>query len=459
MKRLCVLTMLIATVALIACQSDSEKADKLRLENKFDEAAELYQKAADEGDAYAMWRLSQAYGSGGGVDWDEAKALELLRQSAQAGCEEAKCDLAFAYMFGWYDIGKDEDKGKSLLEELVKKTDNSYIQSRYAALLFSGDGPFEENKEKAQSVFENIKDKNNPEYLFQMGYVYLNGSDNIDINVEKAIEYFSKGFERGRKYGAYLIQSLYASGYGDLKSDTKKRIEWLNRGIQSDVADCMVDMAGICLSEDSTLQDIYNPQKGIELYKKAARHGNGKAYFALGNLYNEGEFVSKDDNKAFNYWKKAAALKDHQGAANLGYAYINGIGCAKDIKKGIEIWKQAVEYGSGYAANNLCRCYSSGEYGEKKDKELAKKYLIKAAELNDAWGCLNLGTQYYLGNYLMDKSDGQAFVYVKKAADMGLIDACNVLAYFYENGIGCDKDPQKAKEYKDKTIANGEKKE
>ena len=59
----------------------------------------------------------------------------------------------------------------------------------------------------------------------------------------------------------------------------------------------------------------------------------------------------------------------------------------------------------------------------------------------------------------MDKSDGQAFVYVKKAADMGLIDACNVLAYFYENGIGCDKDPQKAKEYKDKTIANGEKKE
>ena len=93
-----------------------------------------------------------------------------------------------------------------------------------------------------------------------------------------------------------------------------------------------------------------------------------------------------------------------------------------------------------------------GEYGEKKDKELAKKYLIKAAELNDAWGCLNLGTQYYLGNYLMDKSYSQAFVYVKKAADMGLIDACNVLAYFYENGIGCDKNPQKAKEYKDRTV-------
>lgn len=120
MKRSCVLTMLIATIAMISCQSDSEKADKLRLENKFDEAAELYQKASDEGDAYAMWRLSKAYGNGDGVDWDEAKALKLLKQSAQDGCEEAKCDLAIAYMFDWYNIGKDEEKGKEMLEELIK---------------------------------------------------------------------------------------------------------------------------------------------------------------------------------------------------------------------------------------------------------------------------------------------------------------------------------------------------
>lgn len=46
MKR--ILTILLVTIVLISCQTDSEKADKLRLGNKFDEAAELYQKAADE---------------------------------------------------------------------------------------------------------------------------------------------------------------------------------------------------------------------------------------------------------------------------------------------------------------------------------------------------------------------------------------------------------------------------
>ena len=45
------------------------------------------------------------------------------------------------------------------------------------------------------------------------------------------------------------------------------------------------------------------------------------------------------------------------------------------------------------------------------------------------------------------------------AADMGNVDACGVLSYFYENGIGCNKDPEKAKEYRDKTVAKEDKKE
>lgn len=159
MKMSFVLATFMTTIALVSCQTESEKADKLRLENKFDEAAELYQKAADEGDAYAMWRLSYAYGNGNGVDWDEAKALVLLKQSAHAGCEEAKCDLAFAYMFDFYSIGKDEEKGKELLEELIKQTKSSTVLSRYASLLFSGGGPYEEDKEKAMRILNKVEDK------------------------------------------------------------------------------------------------------------------------------------------------------------------------------------------------------------------------------------------------------------------------------------------------------------
>ena len=102
LKHLNSLLVIAILFALSSCQTDVEHADSLRLENKFDEAAQLYQKAADEGDAYATWRLSIAYGNGDGVDFDQEKAFTLLKEAADKGCKEAECDLSWAYMFGWY---------------------------------------------------------------------------------------------------------------------------------------------------------------------------------------------------------------------------------------------------------------------------------------------------------------------------------------------------------------------
>ena len=450
MKKSIIYLALITIVTLMSCQTDSEKADRLRLKNKFDEAAELYQKAADEGDAYAIWRLANAYGNGDGVDWDEDKSIELLKQSAQDGCEEAKCDLAFAYMFDWFNIGKDTDKGKKILDDLIQTSENSYVLARYASLLYYGCDSYEEDKEKALSILNKIEDKENPYYLSVMGDIYLYGTDKIEIDVEKAIEYYAMAFNKGRKSCAHRIQSIYASGYGSVKADKVKQLEWLKRGIESNVNDCMCEMALLCISEDSTYKEVHNPQRAVELLKRASRHGSGAAYFLLGNWYYNGENLPKDDKKAFENWEKGAYLKNDDAASNLAYAYIEGIGCEKDEKKGIEIYKQAIDNGSGFSAYKLSYCYRFGIWGVEKDKDLAKMYLLKAAELGEPWGYFELGRQYCIGNDLFDKNESQAFIYTKKAADMGIIDACQTLAYFYENGIGVEKDPLKAKEYKEK---------
>lgn len=443
---------LISALVLVSCQTDSEKADKLRLENKFDEAAELYQKAADKGDSYAMWRLAYAYVNGDGVDWDKTKALELLKKAAKGGCEEAKYDLAI------FNLGKtneeDIDKGKAMLDNIVKTTNNSTVLSQYAMQLF-----FEEDKEKAMKILNKIEDKKNPYYLESMGLVYINGTDKIEIDVEKAIEYFTKAFENGNKSCANRLQNIYAYGNGAVKKDKTKRIDWLNRGIESNVADCMCDMALLCVSEDSTYQDIHNPKRAVELLKKATRHGSGEGYFILGNWHWNGEFLPKDDKKAFENWEKGAELSNIGATDNLAYAYRYGVGCEKDEKKAIELYQESAENGSGFSARHLYYCYLSGGCGVTKDNELAKKYLLRAAELNDEYGCYELGRHYNVGSELFGKDFGQAFVYVKKAADMGVVDACSMVAYFYENGIGCDKNPQKAKEYKDKTAVNSEKEE
>mmetsp|Transcript_54537 Transcript_54537/g.128069 ORF Transcript_54537/g.128069 Transcript_54537/m.128069 type:complete len:91 (+) Transcript_54537:264-536(+) len=49
----------------------------------FEKARELYQKAADLGDAYAMFELATMYYKGQGVDTDKQEALKLYEKAVE----------------------------------------------------------------------------------------------------------------------------------------------------------------------------------------------------------------------------------------------------------------------------------------------------------------------------------------------------------------------------------------
>lgn len=458
MKTYQVLFLLVVVALFSSCRTDADKADAYRLANKFDEAAELYKKAADNGDAYAMWRLCNAYENGDGVEFDKSMALEWLQKAAEAGCDEAKYDLGLEYCFGWYGLEKDVDKGKAMIKDVVNHSDNAYVMSQYARhLLWSKDDVddiFEQDIEEGMKILNNIKDKNNPYYLFAMAEIYGMGTDEIDIDNDKYVKYLEKAFEKGRLYSAYCLAQIYLYGDSDFEPNVPKGIEWLNKGIEASVTDCMVLLANLCLNDDadSVFSVYYNPQKGINLLNKAKKHGSGWAYQRLGWEYYSGKHVGKDDEKSFEMYKRATELRSASGAFSLGFNYINGQGCEKNIDKGIETWEKAAELGSGGAANNLYCYYFEHEYGNTSvDKEKAKKYLLMAAKSGDDVGCRNLANHYYRGSDLFPKDEQQAFIYMKMAADQGDVRACGAMAYFYRNGIGCEIDVNKAKEYEDMT--------
>lgn len=453
--------MIIVSLVLLSCKSKVEEADALRLNNEFDEAFVLYQDAASNGDAYAKWRLAEAYSHADGVDLDNEKALKLLKESSDAGCEEAICDMACSYLYGWYGQKKDIKKGKDMMTELMSKTHNSYVKSRYARELFNG-WTFDENIEKALKVLKEVQDKNNPIYLRAMGEVYYYGTDKIAVDNRKAIDYYTKAFENGSRICAWNIGSIYMNGYKDtneknnIPRDTKKAVEWYEKGVEANDTQCMLAMCFVCMAEDSLVSEYHNIERGINLLKKAVHHGDSEAMWQLGYLYQSGEHTGKDDEKAFEYYHKSFDLQDSKGAFCLGLAYINGIGCEKDVNKGIEVWKKAVEFGDGGSANNLYCYYRFGNFANDKtiiNNDLAKKYLKEGAKLGDGMACWNLGREYYYGKGLFERNEVQAFAYIKQAADKGIVDACALVAYMYKNAIGCNKDINAAKKYEDMTKA------
>lgn len=427
-----------------SCQNKVEKADELRLKYEFEEAAKLYKEAADEGDAYAKWKLSGAYFLGEGVEVDEKKGFRLLEEAANAGLEEAKAGLACCYI-GGFSTKPDIAKGKKMMDSLVETSTNAFVLSSYAGMLMSGNPAYEKNEKKAIKILESVDDKDNPFYLYDMGLVYYNGIDN-DVDYQKALEYFSKAFERGRFLGAYYCGGIYYIGGHNVKKNIDKSVEWFKKGVQAMEAGCMCSLGQIYCSTDEKYRDV---NSGIKLLENAAKLGNTDAMNYLSMCYENGENVDKDDEKSINYARKSFEKGNAYAGFLLGLKYQSGVGCKKNITKAVAIWEKAADLGSGEAANNVY-VYYNGENNFLK----AKKYLFLSAKLGNHMGMYNLACQYYGGSKLVEKNLTQAFIYAKKSADLGNPGACQLTSYMLENGEGCNADPKEAKKYKKK--ATGE---
>ena len=70
-------------------------------------------------------------------------------------------------------------------------------------------------------------------------------------------------------------------------------------------------------------------------------------------MYLNGEFVLKNEEKAYNYTRKAANLNFASAYTNLGYMYDAGIFLKKDLDTAIKLYQIAAELGEKTAQSNL----------------------------------------------------------------------------------------------------------
>ena len=66
----------------------------LGVSQDYSKAMEWFQKAADAGNATAMFNIAMMYENGDGVPADQAAAREWYQKAADAGNEDAKAKLA-----------------------------------------------------------------------------------------------------------------------------------------------------------------------------------------------------------------------------------------------------------------------------------------------------------------------------------------------------------------------------
>ena len=88
-------------------------------------------------------------------------------------------------------------------------------------------------------------------------------------------------------------------------------------------------------------------------YEKAAAQNDGDAQSRLGDIYYNGDGITKDYAKAREWYLKAAGQGNMYGEFGIGLLYEFGCGLTKNIDKAAEWYRRAANRGMERAKTKL----------------------------------------------------------------------------------------------------------
>ena len=370
----------------------------------------LKAKELDSCDGAVEFQLSGCYEKGLGVERDEDKAKELLREAADRGDATAKCELAVWY----FDEGPDQNiaRAKALLDEAVDAGDADAQMLKGTYLVFGAH--YAQDTKAGIDLLEKASSAGSAEAMNRLGVLYRDGIEGVDPNPEIAVQWFRKGSEAGSTGAMENLGFALLSGTGVAK-DVRESESWL---------------------------------------RKAAEQGSASAECSLGTRLYEGDFGEKNPVEAVAWWEKAAEHGDTVAMNNLSLFYWDPDNGCSDMKKA-EAWLvRAAESGDADAACSLGACYHRGDFGEP-DQRKALEWTRKGAFLGNAIAMYNLGKCYRDGDGV-EKNPVLATDWFRRAAEAGCSDAMTLYGLSLLFGDGVSKDEKAGNEWLEKAFAEGD---
>ncbi len=223
-------------------------------------------------------------------------------------------------------------------------------------------------------------------------------------------------------------------------------LEFLNADI--DIVRNKVSLAFLYQKGDIVAKDI---ERAITLFKEADKKGHSAAAFCLGYVYH---YEKKDLNQARN-WYLIAAYENHDKNAMLPLAmlYADNTVPFFDYKKSV-LWIRKlleVDPNNADAALHFGNLYESG-FGVEQNYSIAKYWYEKSAANGNKLANTFLGILYFIGKGVSQNYD-KAMEYYFKASQLNEPYAMHLLAHSYEKGTGVEQDISKAIYWYQKAVA------
>ncbi|WBV60895.1 tetratricopeptide repeat protein [Chryseobacterium camelliae] len=186
-------------------------------------------------------------------------------------------------------------------------------------------------------------------------------------------------------------------------------------------------------------KESQNYREALRLFELAAQKNDADSWVEIGLLLTDPEIEALfDPQKGIVYYEKAAQQNHPAAWNNIGAMYHNGIGYPLNIKKAIRAYERGAELGDGMALTNLGDLYYFGEL-VIQDYDKALDFYQKAEK------------EYYYNYdkiseiYYQQRDYSNLLVYLKKDYDQSYSGI--YYGIIYEHGLGVKVNLKKAIKY------------
>ena len=385
-------------------------------------AIQSFRLAAMKGHAQAQCNYGVFLLQGKGVKADKKQGWQWIRKAAKQNEPFAMQILGNEYYYGTV-FPKDTIIG---FQMLTKAADAGH----FYAQLQVGDIYYYNRFDTVTAIkYYAIADEYAqqwPDYVFLNNYQpciaqadYLLGdyyyfSSETTRDVDLAIKYWINGCRWGDIVSAYNLGILLTSGT-ETSQDIPCGVRYMRFAAENGYTDAQAYLGDYCMEGFGMEKDSL---EAIQWYKKAAEAGHAGARYCLTMYYNDA-----CDNDSTILWGNTPECRDSSLVQYfLGWAYYG----KAEIENAITWWRKAAEQNLADACWTL---YALNET-ELKDSIASLYYLKKAAELGYVDAIAEMGYSYFWGEYV-EKDEEKGLEYLERASELGCTIALRNLGAIY----------------------------
>ncbi len=401
-------------------------------------AFELFEKAAQGGNAEGMYWSSMCYYKGRGIGKNgkqSYKWLELAIDKKHTGA----MNLLGTMMFDTVEGVPFDYKRATRLFKRASDLGDPYGTVNYGMAVTKGRGT-KKNEMKGLAIIEEAEKYKGDDFAHGYGYYrfaqyHRFGGWNNGTDMKKAREYYLKSIERGNLFGLHiygytLINELYSDV--DSSEQVELGVELLERAIKKGNGSACETLGDFYTEYHSEKYDR-DLVKARALYKQGSDLGHAESGVLYSLMCERGEGGEPDYTEAFVYAVKAADAGEEQGYSRAGAVYVRH---HKMIKG-----KEHLE--------SFLRCMSLGSlYGMSQEKEWRNDWRSEYVK----------GSAFELG-LGVEKNINRGLRHLNIASKKRVGAASYRLGKIYEHGLGVKKDWPSAYDYYHKGTKDNDKDE